>query len=225
MVSANTFLAASVALVAAIVNVEAAVSPTYPQPGTIQVQGETNDITWTFDGKDSDQTYQIDFMTGSNDNQTVLQTVATGVSASLLKYPFVAPAVDPYSAIYFFMFTGSKSDQAWTTRFGIVPDANTNLTAEPESTQPDGSAIPWGNGKLASNSTSNATSSAAVSSGAAVADTAAASSAPVSSAASAASEGTTVIPVAKAVAHTSAASAIKPALSFVAAGVAGYMMM
>lgn len=108
---------------------------------------------------------------------------------------------------------GSNGDQEWTTRFGIVPNANTNLTAEPESTQPDGQAIPWGNGTLASNSTTNSTASSAVSSSADV----------VAAAASAPTE--TLVPIVQALAETSSGSIVKPMLSFVAAGVAGYMWM
>lgn len=47
MVSVKTFIATSAALIAAFVNVEAAVAPTYPSPGTIQVQGQSYDITWS----------------------------------------------------------------------------------------------------------------------------------------------------------------------------------
>lgn len=47
MVSFKTFLATSVALIATFVNVEAAVSPTYPSPGTIQTEGQSYDITWS----------------------------------------------------------------------------------------------------------------------------------------------------------------------------------
>ncbi|KAG1448975.1 hypothetical protein G6F46_011021 [Rhizopus delemar] len=209
MVSFKTLVAAALAATIA----DAAIAPSYPQPGTIQVEGQSYDITWTFDGKDANQTYQIDFMTGSNTQQTVLKTIATDVPANRLKYPFVAPAVDPYSAIYFFMFTGSNGDQEWTTRFGIVPNANTNLTTEPQSTQPDGQAIPWGNGTLASNSTTNST--AAVSSSSADI---------VAAAVSTPSE--TVIPVVQALAETSSGSVVKPMLSLVAAAaVAGSMWM
>ncbi|KAG1404217.1 hypothetical protein G6F60_004495 [Rhizopus arrhizus] len=209
MVSFKTLVVAALAATIA----DAAIAPSYPQPGTVQVVGQSYDITWTFDGKDANQTYQIDFMTGSNTQQTVLKTIATDVPANRLKYSFVAPAVHPYSAIYFFMFTGSNGDQEWTTRFGIVPNANTNLTAEPESTQPDGQAIPWGNGTLASNSTTNSTASSAVSSSADV----------VAAAASAPTE--TLVPIVQALAETSSGSIVKPMLSFVAAGVAGYMWM
>ncbi|EIE87652.1 hypothetical protein RO3G_12363 [Rhizopus delemar RA 99-880] len=196
MVSFKTLVAAALAATIA----DAAIAPSYPQPGTIQVEGQSYDITWNF-------------MTGSNTQQTVLKTIATDVPANRLKYPFVAPAVDPYSAIYFFMFTGSNGDQEWTTRFGIVPNANTNLTTEPQSTQPDGQAIPWGNGTLASNSTTNST--AAVSSSSADI---------VAAAVSTPSE--TVIPVVQALAETSSGSVVKPMLSLVAAAaVAGSMWM
>lgn len=47
MVSIKTFLASSVALIVAFANVEAAVSPTYPSPGTIQIEGQSYDITWS----------------------------------------------------------------------------------------------------------------------------------------------------------------------------------
>jgi hypothetical protein len=47
MVSIKTFLATSVALVAAFVNVEAAIAPAYPQPGAIQPEGQAFDITWS----------------------------------------------------------------------------------------------------------------------------------------------------------------------------------
>ncbi|KAI8094614.1 hypothetical protein BDF21DRAFT_97987 [Thamnidium elegans] len=120
MVSLKTFLSTSVALIAAFVAVEAAVAPTYPFPGTIQTEGQSYDITWTFDGKNPSAKYRIDFMTGSNDVQSVLSTVATDVDPAALKYTFVTPQVSPHAAVYFFMFTGSDGDVAWATRFGIV---------------------------------------------------------------------------------------------------------
>ncbi|KAG1051258.1 hypothetical protein G6F43_006521 [Rhizopus delemar] len=254
MVSFKVFITA--ALLSALA--EAAVSPTYPQPGTVQIQGQSYDITWTFDGKNASETYQIDFMTGSNDNQKVLSTVAKGVSANLLKYSFTAPEVSPNSAIYFFMFTGSNGDQAWTTRFGIAANAGASLTPEPESTQPNGDKIPWGIGKLASSSSNStsATSSAivasasaassaissaaavsspiAVSSAAAPSSAAVSSSAAASSAASSSVTAATVSPAASSAVRspaassspsTSAGSIVRPALSFIAAGVAGYLMI
>lgn len=43
MVSFKVFITA--ALLSALA--EAAVSPTYPQPGTVQIQGQSYDITWS----------------------------------------------------------------------------------------------------------------------------------------------------------------------------------
>ncbi|ORE09521.1 hypothetical protein BCV72DRAFT_254813 [Rhizopus microsporus var. microsporus] len=244
MVSVKTFIATSAALIAAFVNVEAAVAPTYPSPGTIQVQGQSYDITWTFDGKNASETYQIDFMTGSNLEQKKLATVATGVPANLLKYPFVAPQVSPNSAVYFFMFTGSQGDQAWTTRFGIVAANGDKLTPEPQQTQPTGEKIPWGDGKLLTaisgnnSSASSAPAAAASSSAPVVAAAAASSAAPSSSApivvaaaatsstpASVPSAVTSTAPSSVAQKSTSAGSMVKPALSLIAVGAAGYMLI
>ncbi|KAI8991132.1 hypothetical protein BDF20DRAFT_842850 [Mycotypha africana] len=106
MVSIKTVLFSSAALLAAYMNVEAAVAPTYPSPGAVEKAGQPMEITWTFDGKDPDATYKIDFMTGSNTQQKKLATVATAVKANALKYSWTAPEVNPNAAIYFFMFTG-----------------------------------------------------------------------------------------------------------------------
>ncbi|CAO3654709.1 unnamed protein product [Mucor fragilis] len=242
MVSIKTFLASSVALIVAFANVEAAVSPTYPSPGTIQVEGQSYDITWTFDGKDPKITYTIDFMTGSNDVQTKLETVATKVPASQLKYSFVAPQVSPNSAIYFFMFTGSDGVSAWTTRFGIA-GADGKLVAETEKTQPNGDAIPWGTGKLLSGSSvsANASSSvpatASVSSVAPVASSSVAvsSSADIAVAVASSSASAAVVPaattpvpsVAQVVSNkdSSSAAMVKPALTLVSAAVAAYFAL
>ncbi|KAI9276101.1 hypothetical protein BY458DRAFT_539285 [Sporodiniella umbellata] len=220
---------------------EAAVAPSYPSPGTIQVQGQTYDITWTFDGKNPNQTYKIDFMTGSNTAQKVLKTIAKDVPANSLKYSFTAPEVSPNAAIYFFMFTGSDGDTAWTTRFGIVPSANAKLTTEPESTQPGGEKIPWGVGQLAGSNSSAAVSSASVSAAAvasspAISSVAVASSsgvisssavvvsssAVVASSGVIASSGVVASPSPAAGTKTSAGSLLEPTLSFLAAGLAGY---
>ncbi|CAO0797971.1 unnamed protein product [Mucor circinelloides] len=241
MVSIKTFLASSVALIVAFANVEAAVSPTYPSPGTIQIEGQSYDITWTFDGKDPKTTYTIDFMTGSNDVQTKLQTVATKVPASQLKYSFVAPQVSPNSAIYFFMFTGSDGVSAWTTRFGIA-GADGKLVAETEKTQPNGDAIPWGTGKLLSGAAVSANASSSVSASVAVSSAASSASAASSSAniavAVASTSGsasaavtpaaTTPVPsVAQVVSNkdSSSAAMVKPALTLVSAAVAAYFAL
>ncbi|KAI9472474.1 MAG: hypothetical protein EXX96DRAFT_490082 [Benjaminiella poitrasii] len=141
MVSVKSFLTSSFVTLLATQFANAAIAPTYPSPGVIQTEGQSYDISWNF-------------MTGSNDQQTVLMSVAKNVSADLLKYPFVAPQVTPHSAIYFFMFTGSNGETSWTTRFGIIAPGGT-LSAEPEQVEPNGDAIPWGNGALASGTSSS----------------------------------------------------------------------
>lgn len=47
MVALKSFLTTSVVLIAAFMNVEAAVSPTYPSPGAIETEGKPFDITWS----------------------------------------------------------------------------------------------------------------------------------------------------------------------------------
>ncbi|KAI8641740.1 hypothetical protein BD408DRAFT_318193, partial [Parasitella parasitica] len=199
MVSFKTFLATSVTLILAFASVEAAVSPTYPSPGTIQIEGQSYDITWNF-------------MTGSNDVQTKLETVATNVSASALKYTFVTPQVTPNSAIYFFMFTSSDGVASWTTRFGIA-GADGKLTKETESTQPNGDAIPWGTGKLITSSSATGATDVAVSvASSSVVDSDVAKSspnAPVPSAAQIVSKK-----------DANSGSMVKPALTLVSAAVA-----
>ncbi|CEP16387.1 hypothetical protein [Parasitella parasitica] len=230
MVSLKTFLTTSAALILAFVNVEAAVSPTYPSPGTIQIEGQTYDITWNF-------------MTGSNDAQTKLESVATNVSASALKYTFVAPKVTPNAAIYFFMFTGSDGVSSWTTRFGIA-GADGKLTKETESTQPNGDAIPWGTGKLVSSSdvananassitppvvpassTANATSSSVAS----VAEVAVADASSTTVQSSTAKPSSAVpVPSAAQVASkkdANSGSMVKPSLALVSAAVAAYLSL
>ncbi|KAI9356703.1 hypothetical protein BD770DRAFT_435799 [Pilaira anomala] len=239
MVSLKTFLSSSVALIAAFATVEAAVFPSYPFPGSIQNEGQTYDITWTFDGKHPSSKYTIDFMTGSNDVQYVLSNVANNVDPTALKYSFTTPQVSPNAAVYFFRFTGSEGDLAWTTRFGIV-GADGKLVAEEEKIQPNGDKIPWGIGKLAGGASatgSNATSIAASveSSSSAVlvpsADAVVASAAesPAENVTNPPSASTTVPTIAQvnaaSVTPDSGASNVKPVLTLVSAAIAGYLVL
>ncbi|KAI9323671.1 hypothetical protein BX666DRAFT_1889237 [Dichotomocladium elegans] len=161
----------SLLITALAATVFATMAPSYPDPGTIWTAGKSYSILWADDGtapsiNQSWTSFKIDFMTGSNDNQTFLTNVATGLDGSKISsYTWTAPNVDPYAAVYFFMFTNAAGESAWTTRFGIVAKDGDTLAAEPEKTQPNGQAIPWGNGHLASASaaaTAAATSSSAV---------------------------------------------------------------
>ncbi|KAI7880611.1 hypothetical protein K492DRAFT_216544 [Lichtheimia hyalospora FSU 10163] len=174
----KSLITTTAAIAALASSVSAVIAPSYPSPGTVWTAGKEYTITWNF-------------MTGDNLNQTVLKNVASNLDATKIEsYKWTAPQVDPYSAVYFFMFTNDKGESAWTTRFGIVAKDGDSLVPEAEKTQPDGSNIPWGNGQLAGDGSSSTNSSAAASSSAAPAssDAASSSAAPASSSAASASD-------------------------------------
>ncbi|KAJ8661545.1 hypothetical protein O0I10_002812 [Lichtheimia ornata] len=145
-------------------------APSYPDPGAIWTAGKQYQILWGDDGKspsvnESWTNFKIDFMTGDNANQTFLTNVAKDLDGSkTTSYTWTAPHVDPYSAIYFFMFTNAAGETAWTTRFGIVAKDGDTLVPEQEKTQSTGEKIPWGNGKLVDNNTNTATNASTTSS-------------------------------------------------------------
>ncbi|GAA5797264.1 hypothetical protein HPULCUR_002644 [Helicostylum pulchrum] len=227
MVSLKTFLSTSVALIAAFVTVEAAVAPTYPFPGSIQNEGQAYDITWTFDGKNPSAKYRIDFMTGSNDVQSVLSNVATDVDPAALKYTFVTPEVAPHAAVYFFMFTGSDGDVAWATRFGIV-GADGKLVAEEKKTQPNGDKIPWGIGKLSGAASGNTTAPATPSAEITTPPVESPVESPVVNEVSppaASSSSVSVAMVDNAETSANGASMVKPVLTFASAAIAGYLAL
>ncbi|KAJ8658127.1 hypothetical protein O0I10_006134 [Lichtheimia ornata] len=191
----NTLVTTTAAIAALASSVSAVIAPSYPSPGTVWTAGKEYTITWKDDGQKPDlatawTNFKIDFMTGDNLNQTVLTNVASDLDATKISsYKWTAPQVDPYSAVYFFMFTNDKGDSAWTTRFGIVAKDGDSLVPESEKTQPDGSDIPWGNGQLAGDaSSSNNSSDAASSSAAPASSSVAASSSAAPASSSAASE-------------------------------------
>lgn len=152
-------------------------------------------IQWDTTTNEAWNSMEIKFMTGSNQNMTELYTVATavdGTSAGAGKLLWTAPNVRPNSNIYFFQFTHSGQDPTWTTRFAIA-DASGAVTAPPFAKQPEGPAIPWGNGRIvsgavASSASSNSTlTSASASASGSSALVSSSSSAPVSSASASAS--------------------------------------
>ncbi|CDH57083.1 predicted protein [Lichtheimia corymbifera JMRC:FSU:9682] len=158
-------------------------APSYPDPGAIWTAGKQYQILWADDGKspsvnESWTNFKIDFMTGDNANQTFLTNVAKGLDGSkTTSFTWTAPHVDPYSAIYFFMFTNAAGETAWTTRFGIVAKDGDTLVPEQEKTQSTGEKIPWGNGKLIDNA-NTATNASTTSSTAASSATASPASGP-----------------------------------------------
>lgn len=98
--------------------------------------------------KENWRKFKIDFMTGDNNNQKFLKNVVKGLDASKVnEYEWIAPDVEPHSAIYFLMFTNEKGENAWTTRFGIAGEDGV-LDKPEKSVQSNGDAIPWGIGKL-----------------------------------------------------------------------------
>ncbi|KAI0650801.1 hypothetical protein C8Q79DRAFT_868422, partial [Trametes meyenii] len=130
----------------------AAVTPTAPGPGDSFAAGSDCTIKWNADDAGEWKNVSIHLMSGSNDNMTEVTTVLSGFDGtdpSLSPYNWTCPGVDPYSAIYFYQAGSSqdKANSAWTTRFTITsPDGDSE---SPEyDTQPNGDAIPWGEGEM-----------------------------------------------------------------------------
>ncbi|KAJ3918703.1 hypothetical protein F5877DRAFT_41974 [Lentinula edodes] len=127
--------------------VRADVVPDTPATGTA---GSTCSITWTGDSSSNWSDMAIEFMTGDNFNMVFLTTVATGLDGTKSgSYSWTCPEVNPYSAIYFYQFISpvESGNPVWTTRFAIASSSG-ETTTPPNSTQPDGEAIPWGTGAL-----------------------------------------------------------------------------
>ncbi|KAJ2962780.1 hypothetical protein NQZ79_g2085 [Umbelopsis isabellina] len=172
------FPSAFVALLTARL-ISANVLPSEPSPGTIWEPGTEQDIVWTVDNLppitgSEWSSFTIDFMTGDNQNQVKLATVAKGVDASTTTtYKWKVPSVDIPAPIYFFMFTtNSGKHQEWTTRFAIA-DKNGKTVSAPHKDQAefendvrtDGSErIPWGIGKIIGAANVTATANASPSS-------------------------------------------------------------
>ncbi|KAI8974901.1 hypothetical protein BDB01DRAFT_375540 [Pilobolus umbonatus] len=133
--------------------IQAEMAPSYPEPGTVWKAGKEYTISWYDDEmnphmKKNWKNFKIDFMTGDNHNQKFIRNVVKGLDASKTnEYKWLAPEVDPHSAIYFLMFTNDKGMNAWTTRFGITGEDG-KLDPPQHDTQPNGDSIPWGIGKL-----------------------------------------------------------------------------
>ncbi|KAK1224060.1 hypothetical protein PQX77_008390 [Marasmius sp. AFHP31] len=146
--TAFTLLASFSALVA----VRGDAIPTSPGPGDVFNQGSMCRTSWIGDADGNWADMKIQLMTGDNFNMIEVATVATGLNGNQGgTFEFKCPKVEPYSAIYFFQYTAPGRYPTWATRFTIA-DKNGNSTPPPESTQPDGAAIPWGVGRLAGDS-------------------------------------------------------------------------
>ncbi|KAK7440406.1 hypothetical protein VKT23_017044 [Stygiomarasmius scandens] len=131
--------------------VSAIVTPSSPGPGDVFKAGSDCKLTWKADSQSTSQwkDMAIELMTGDNFHMVHITTVTTGQDGTADgQFTFTCPEVTPNSAIYFYQFSSpSTSDLTWTTRFTIA--GADGSTSEPSnSTQPDGSAIPWGTGAL-----------------------------------------------------------------------------
>ncbi|KAA1470106.1 hypothetical protein DENSPDRAFT_741982, partial [Dentipellis sp. KUC8613] len=124
--------------------------PTEPGPGEVFKEGQTCHIAWDPDTTGTWKTMNIELMTGNNFAMVHLTTVAVNIDGTTGTgtFDYNCPAVTDHSGIYFYQFTSPSSPtKIWTTRFTIAdPTGKTNPA--PNATEPDGSAIPWGNGAL-----------------------------------------------------------------------------
>ncbi|KAK1233354.1 hypothetical protein PQX77_003463 [Marasmius sp. AFHP31] len=147
------FLASFVVVVAglsAIVAVQGDAIPVAPGPGAVFNQGSKCSTSWVGDKDGKWANMKIQLMTGDNFQMIELATVATGLDGNKDgTFEFDCPAVNPYSAVYFFQYTApGGSGPQWATRFAIA-DKDGKTVPPPENIQPNGAAIPWGIGKLA----------------------------------------------------------------------------
>lgn len=181
-----------------------------PTPLTPAVASEGSPlmIQWTPTSNAEWSSMEVKFMTGANQNMTELFTIASGVDGTTSgpgQLLWTAPSVNPNSAIYFLQFTHSEQDPTWTTRFAVA-NADGQTTSPPYSKQPEGSAIPWGNGKLVSAVTASGSSSSASSPTTSSASTSTSSSASDSETASASSSDSDSATTSSASAMTAAAT-------------------
>ncbi|KAK0567194.1 hypothetical protein OC844_000356 [Tilletia horrida] len=170
-------------------------TPTAPGPGDKFNAGSPITIQWDADTSGSTKWKQttIRLMSGSNLNMSQLEVVGVidGTDTTKTELQWPAPAVNPYSAIYFFQFDhggDAQKDPTWTTRFAIA-DASGNTVAPPFDHQPenkDNPPIPYGNGVLAaaSGSGSGSASGANATTGTATLDDGSATSTTTSASAS-----------------------------------------
>jgi len=151
MFSTNTFIA--LLAFAPYFLVRADVVPVAPAPGAVYNEGSPCPIAWTGDINSTTlwKNMAIQLMTGDNFNMVFITTVATGQDGTVSgTFSYPCPQVTPNSAIYFYQFLAPLAlNETWvgTGRFAIA--SSTGVTTPPtNSTQPDGSLIPWGTGAL-----------------------------------------------------------------------------
>ncbi|EMD38969.1 hypothetical protein CERSUDRAFT_112683 [Gelatoporia subvermispora B] len=144
------FTPALFALLAGVAIVRADPTPSEPGPGSVYNEGSNCFVSWEADTTGVWKVMNIELMAGDNFDMQYLTTVATvdGTDSDNNSFTYPCPAVSPHSPVYFYQFTSPYSTAIyWTTRFAIA-DASGATTAPAESTQPGGSAIPWGTAAL-----------------------------------------------------------------------------
>ncbi|KAI0047397.1 hypothetical protein FA95DRAFT_1472117, partial [Auriscalpium vulgare] len=131
--------------------------PSEPGPGEIFNEGANCHVAWTPDPTGLWKVTNIELMTGSNTNMVHLTTVATVDSTgTTTSFDYPCPAVTINSDIYFYQFTSPAApNRTWTTRFTIA-GTNGETVAPPNAVEPNGQAVPWGNGALTDPSTATA---------------------------------------------------------------------
>ncbi|KFH70766.1 hypothetical protein MVEG_03614 [Podila verticillata NRRL 6337] len=131
------------------------VYPSTPVGATVWKPDSTVTIAWTDDKQaprlESEPVFDIFLMTGSDDHQTKLATIATNVKGGITNsVKYVVPHVSPPGQIYFLMFqTKDGSGMAWATRFTITDENGNHGTLHP-TIPPGGKINPGGVGSIIS---------------------------------------------------------------------------
>ncbi|KAG0235906.1 hypothetical protein BGW42_004552 [Actinomortierella wolfii] len=114
------------------------VNPTEPIGSSVWKPGTKVNITWTDDKNppllSSGPVFDILLMTGADQQQVPLETIATDVKGAGEggSYEYTVPFVDPPGKIYFLMFkTKDGNGMAWATRFHITDANGVKGTLEP----------------------------------------------------------------------------------------------
>lgn len=167
----KTFVTSSLLLFSSFNNfaVQAAVTPTAPGPNDVYREGGKCVAEWTPDTTGDWTSFDIDLMSGSNQQMRQVIRIASGLdgtSTTQTSLEFDCPDVTPNSKIYFLQFTQDDADPQWTTRFTLAAEDGSTTTPA-NATQPGGQAIPWGYGELVGGAASGSASSGGAASGSA----------------------------------------------------------
>ncbi|KAI1311587.1 hypothetical protein EDD11_003362 [Mortierella claussenii] len=129
------------------------VYPAGPVSDTVWKPNTNVVISWLDDKQEpmlsSNPIFDVFLMTGADDHQTKLATIATNVNGGTTKsIKYQVPYVSPPGQIYFLMFqTKDQKATAWATRFTIT-DINGNPGTLRPVIPPGGKVNPGGNGTI-----------------------------------------------------------------------------